>query len=181
MKKTVKTKVIDRPGQEHLTETAPRSVDGDHVTDAPGAAEEDPYAGVSSTFSTMSKEEIVRGKNALVEKLEIAHAEASEAAAFQARKMAYCLTNSMVLSGKYRVRKSTYEITEYQFNDIHPTLMKDIDYGPAELVGFDYWGKLSNVEKHIAILCLKDLAKLNCVPMVETSCSKCEGISFQVI
>ena len=87
----------------------------------------------------------------------------------------------VILSGKYIVETVFLEAVESQFIDIYPALLEEVDYTPEELVGEMFWADLNDVERRLAILCLKHLATEPDVPLCDVTCDCCGITSFEIV
>ena len=87
----------------------------------------------------------------------------------------------VILLDKYTVEADFFDEVESQFCEIYPSLLDDVDYTPAELVGELFWANLTDLGKRVAILCLKHLATEPDVPLVDLTCVDCGITRFAIV
>lgn len=63
-----------------------------------------------------------------------------------------------ILSNRFFIDSEMYAEVRERFIDMWPHLIHGEIYEPAELVGYDYWAGLSNLERSVCVLILKDFA-----------------------
>jgi hypothetical protein len=84
----------------------------------------------------------------------------------------------VILLDKYIVEADFLDEVAGQFYEIYPSLLDDVDYSPAEIVGELFWANLTDLGQRIALLCLKHLATEPEVPLVDLTCESCGITSF---
>jgi hypothetical protein len=87
----------------------------------------------------------------------------------------------VILLDKFVVESHFLESIENQFIEIHPHLLEDVDFTPAEIVGETYWSRLTEEGQRLAILCLKHLATEPDVPLCDVTCECCGVTSFAIV
>jgi hypothetical protein len=107
---------------------------------------------------------------------EVSTEEATPAATDEAQDM-----ELVHLLDKYTVEAHFLHDVEGQLFDIYPSLLEEVDYSPAEIVGETFWANLTNLGQRIALLCLKHLATEPDVPLVDVTCSCCGKTSFSIV
>ncbi len=63
-----------------------------------------------------------------------------------------------ILNNRFSIESEMYADVAERFLDVWPHLIHGEVYEPAELVGYDYWTRLSNRERSACVLILKDFA-----------------------
>ncbi len=66
-----------------------------------------------------------------------------------------------ILNNRFCVDSSLYEDVSQRFEQMYPNLFAGHDYTPAELVGYSYWAGLSDQDRNVCVLILKDFALLD--------------------
>jgi len=89
-------------------------------------------------------------------------------------------TELVFLLGKYTVEAHFLADIDRKFCEIYSSLVDDVSYTPAEIVGEMFWANLTAMGKRLAILCLKHLATGPDVPLVDLNCTNCGITSFAV-
>jgi hypothetical protein len=90
-------------------------------------------------------------------------------------------TELVILLDKYTVEAHFLNDVEGQLLDIYSSLLDDVAYSPAEIVGEMFWANLSSMGQRLAILCLKHLAAEPNVPLADVTCERCGITSFAVV
>ena len=83
--------------------------------------------------------------------------------------------------GKYTVEAHFLDDVDRKFCEIYPSMVDEVSYTPAEIVGEMFWAKLTAMGQRLAILCLKHLATEPDVPLVDLTCTDCGMTSFAVV
>lgn len=86
----------------------------------------------------------------------------------------------MILLDKFKVETEFFELVEFEFSEIYPFLLEDAEYSPQDLIGEPLWHDLTGLAQRQAISCLKHLATMPGVPLIDVSCSCCGTSSFQI-
>ena len=86
----------------------------------------------------------------------------------------------MILLNKVKVETEFFELVEFEFSEIYPFLLEHAEYSPQDLIGEPLWNDLTGLAQRQAIFCLKHLASLPDVPLVDVTCSDCGTSSFQI-
>ena len=87
----------------------------------------------------------------------------------------------VIVLDKYTVEEDFFDAVEEQFSEIYSSLLDDVDYTPAEVVGELFWANLTDLGKRVAILCLKHLATEPDVPLVDLTCVDCGITRFAIV
>lgn len=66
-----------------------------------------------------------------------------------------------ILDNRFCVDSSLYEDVKQRVEQVYPNLFAGHDYSPAELVGYSYWAGLTEQDRNVCILILKDFALLD--------------------
>jgi hypothetical protein len=115
----------------------------------------------------MAREEICAKKTALVSRLEDAPTKSH--------------ANVKIELDKYWIDGQAILDAEEQFAAIYPFLIAGIDYTPEDLLGHEYWANLNALARRTAIICLKHLAELGDVPLVDVSAVHNRAVLFQAV
>jgi hypothetical protein len=115
----------------------------------------------------LTREEICARKTALVNRLEDAQTESHPVVRIEL--------------DKHKIDRQAILDAEKQIAEIYPLLIEGIDYTPEDLLGHEYWASLNSLKKRIAIICLKYLAELGDVPMVDVAAARNGAILFQAV
>jgi hypothetical protein len=86
----------------------------------------------------------------------------------------------MIVLDKFKVETEFFELVELEFGEIYPFLLEDAEYSPQDLVGEPLWNDLTSLAQRQAISCLKHLATMPGVPLIDVSCPCCGTSSFQI-
>ncbi len=87
----------------------------------------------------------------------------------------------VILLGKYIVEADFLDEAETQFWEIYPSLLDDVAYSPAEMVGELFWANLTDLGQRLVTLCLKHLATEPDVPLVDLTCECCGKTNFSIV
>jgi hypothetical protein len=87
----------------------------------------------------------------------------------------------MIVLNKFKVETEFFELVESEFSEIYPFLLEDAEYSPQDLVGEPLWNDLTSLAQRQAISCLKHLATMPGVPLIDVSCPCCGTSSFQIV
>lgn len=87
---------------------------------------------------------------------------------------------TMVLLGKFKVESGLLELVEFEFNEIQPHLLKNVEYTPQDLIGEPLWADLTGLAQRQAIFCLRHLATLADSPLIELSGPCCDLTTFEI-
>lgn len=60
-------------------------------------------------------------------------------------------------------------MVKFAFTEIHPFLLEHTEYLPQDLIGEPLWADLTGIAQRKAIFCLKHLARMDDVPLVDVS------------
>jgi hypothetical protein len=84
------------------------------------------------------------------------------------------------LLDKYLVQTGFFEAVENNFCAIYPHLLPDADYTPRDLYGDARWCALPEHEQRLVVICLRHLASIDDVPLVEVSFAQRGAILFRI-
>lgn len=87
---------------------------------------------------------------------------------------------TMVLLGKFKVESGLLELVEFEFNEIQPHLLKNVEYTPQDLIGEPLWADLTGLAQRQAIFCLKHLATQPNSPLIDVSGPGCGLTAFEI-
>lgn len=66
-----------------------------------------------------------------------------------------------ILDNRFCVDSSLYEDVKQRVEQVYPNLFAGHHYSPAELVGYSYWAGLTEQDRNVCVLILKDFALLD--------------------
>ena len=84
------------------------------------------------------------------------------------------------LVDKYLVQAGLFEAVEEQFCEIYPHLLPEVDYVPQDLYGDARWCALTEHEQRLVVICLRHLASIDDVPLVEASYAQRGPVLFRI-
>ena len=84
------------------------------------------------------------------------------------------------LLDRYLVQTGFFEAVESNFCAIYPHLLPDADYTPQDLYGDARWCALPEHEQRLVVICLRHLASIDDVPLVEVSYARSGPILFRI-
>jgi hypothetical protein len=94
------------------------------------------------------------------------------------KPQALCTELIAVVGNRFFVSKSLFDDVRAQVEIMSQYLICGEVYNPADIVGHDYWQRLSREDRNQCILILKDIAKEEPDVLLEVALKKNQGLGF---